>query len=321
VQRNQQPLYNIQQEATMKNAFLTLSSGYIIMFFSEQVFWARYRPGQDTPGDLLLTWLAYSLVAYVFLCAIRLFRVRQLWALFLCGALVGWLTEGVIVQTMYADFPINLAWTGLAWHALISVMFGWYALRRVLLQNNPPKTILVVGLAGLMWGTWAISWWSEDPITRNSPVVFAAFAFVITGLLIASEWVSTGRSRRILRPTGGFIGYLWLAGIEFRPGGRPGSPHRNPDLAALISAGLFTLWRNRQNETSSDLIENLRGSIRPTNYAALLGIPAAAAIVYTLAGLFRLEAPTNYVVFILTTIAGIALFIMSLIKTLKQNTG
>jgi hypothetical protein len=305
----------------MKKAFLTLSSGYIIMFFSEQVFWARYRPDQDTPGDWLLTWLAYSLVAYVFLCAIRLFRVRQLWVLFLCGALVGWLTEGVIVQTMYADFPINLAWTGLAWHALISVMFGWYILRRVLLQNNPPKTTLVAGLAGSMWGIWAISWWSEDPITRNSPAVFAAFAFVTTGLLIASEWVFDRSIQADFAPNRWVLsGICGLLVLNFALVAVPAVPIAIPILLPLLALVLFALWRNRQTETGFNLFENLQGSIRPTNFAALLSMPATAAIVYTVADLFRLEARTNYLVFGFTIVAGTLLFIISLVKTLKQNT-
>jgi hypothetical protein len=235
--------------------------------------------------------------------------------------LVGWLTEGVIVQTMYADFPINLAWTGLAWHALISVMFGWYILRRVLLQNNPPKTTLVAGLAGSMWGIWAISWWSEDPITRNSPAVFAAFAFVTTGLLIASEWVFDRSIQADFAPNRWVLsGICGLLVLNFALVAVPAVPIAIPILLPLLALVLFALWRNRQTETGFNLFENLQGSIRPTNFAALLSMPATAAIVYTVADLFRLEARTNYLIFAFTIVAGTLLFIISLVKTLKQNT-
>ena len=302
----------------MKNALLTLSTGYILMFFSEQVFWARYRPGQDTPGDLLLTWLAYALIAYVFLSAVRLFRVSQIWALFLCGALFGWMAEGVIVQTMYADFPINLAWTGLAWHALISVMFGWYTLRKILLENKPLNTILIASLAGSIWGSWAIFWWTEDPITRNSPAVFSAFAFSITGMLIASEWVYDRSSQAGFTPNKWVLTAICgLLVLNFALVAVPAVPIAALILPPFVALVLFALWRNRQAESGPDLIEQLQGRILPRNYIALLTMPAAAAVIYTLADLLGLEVKTNYVVFILATIAGAVFFIISLVKILK----
>lgn len=304
----------------MKTTFLTLSTGYILMFFSEHVFWARYRPGQDTLADLLFTWLAYSLLAYVFLCVIRLFRVRQIWALFLCGALFGWLAEGVIVQTMYADFPINLAWTGLAWHALISVCFGWYALRRILLENKPSKTILVAGLAGVIWGIWAIFWWLEDPATRNSPVEFAAFAFAITGLLIASEWVFNWFIQAGFSPNKWVLtGFCSLLALNFALVAIPAVPAASLVLPPLLALVLYALWRNRQIESETDLLEYLQGPIHSWNYTALFAMPAAAALVYSLADLVRLEIYTNYGIFILTTIVGATLFIISLAKILRTK--
>ena len=82
-----------------------LSSGYILFFFSEQFFWARVRP-EDTVGNWLMTWLGYSVMAYVMLATIQRFHVRNGWALFLTGALVGWLAEGLIVQTAYESLSL-----------------------------------------------------------------------------------------------------------------------------------------------------------------------------------------------------------------------
>ena len=110
----------------MRRLVVTLAAGYILVFYSESMFWARYRPGEDSVASYLVTWIVYSLSAFVFLSLVSLLRVRNIWALFLCGALFGWLTEGVIVQTMYDDFPLNISFTGLAWHALISIWVGWY---------------------------------------------------------------------------------------------------------------------------------------------------------------------------------------------------
>ena len=108
----------INNMRVLRNLLLTLTTGYILLFYSELVFWARPRP-QDSLTGWLGTWLAYSLAGYVFLAAVQYFHVRDLWSLFLCGALFGWLTEGVIVQTMYDAFPLQISWTGLAWHALL----------------------------------------------------------------------------------------------------------------------------------------------------------------------------------------------------------
>ncbi|MBM3122703.1 MAG: hypothetical protein FJZ97_11065, partial [Chloroflexi bacterium] len=111
-----------------RSLLLSLTTGYVLMFFSEHMFWAQARPG-DTLGNWASTWLAYSLLAFVFLTAVWHYRVGSLAGLFVAGSLVGWLGEGVLVQTLYDQFPLQISWTGLAWHALISVCLGWYHLR------------------------------------------------------------------------------------------------------------------------------------------------------------------------------------------------
>jgi hypothetical protein len=79
-----------------------------------------------------VTWLAYSTLAYLFLATVRLFRADDVWSVYLAGAVYGWLTEGGLIHTLYgteesAPFPISLIITGVSWHALISVLVGWYA--------------------------------------------------------------------------------------------------------------------------------------------------------------------------------------------------
>ncbi len=108
-----------------------LATGYILFFYSELMFWARVRPG-DALKDWVSTWLLYSLLGYILLTLIARFRVSGIWALFLAGAVFGWLAEGLVVQTAYDSLPLSISFTGLAWHALISVCVGWYAVRRAL---------------------------------------------------------------------------------------------------------------------------------------------------------------------------------------------
>src|ERR1019366_2516322 len=53
---------------------VVLATGYILFFYSERMFWSFPRPG-DNLGDLLLTWIVYSLLAWVFLSLIRQCRI------------------------------------------------------------------------------------------------------------------------------------------------------------------------------------------------------------------------------------------------------
>ncbi len=81
------------------------ATGYILMFYSELVFWAHVRV-DDSFSNWLSTWLAYSFLAFVFLTVVARFRIHTIWALFLAGAVFGLLAEGVLVQTTYESLPL-----------------------------------------------------------------------------------------------------------------------------------------------------------------------------------------------------------------------
>ncbi len=66
---------------------LAAATGYILMFYSERVFWSFWRT-ENTPLGLFLTWISYSVVAEIALFCIKYFRVRSIPALFLVGALL-----------------------------------------------------------------------------------------------------------------------------------------------------------------------------------------------------------------------------------------
>ena len=121
----------------LKYLLAVLAAGYILMYFSELLFWARRAPGDSLAG-WLGTWLVYSLTGFIMLSLGGHFRARSIWALFLAGAVFGWLTEGLVVQTAYEDLPLSLSFTGLAWHALISVLVGWRAMRVALRRGWRP---------------------------------------------------------------------------------------------------------------------------------------------------------------------------------------
>jgi len=62
-----------------------LATGYILMFYSELMFWARLRPGDSLP-NWVYTWLAYSLLGFVMLILVVRFHIRSIWAVFLAGS-------------------------------------------------------------------------------------------------------------------------------------------------------------------------------------------------------------------------------------------
>jgi hypothetical protein len=128
-----------------KNLLSALATGYILFVFSERIFWAVWWPG-STIAELAITWLAYSAVAYLFLSVMQWSRADDLWSVFLAGAIYGWLVEGGLADTLYgtqpsAPFPTSISITGLSWHALISVLVGWWATGRALANGSTSRMI------------------------------------------------------------------------------------------------------------------------------------------------------------------------------------
>jgi F0F1-type ATP synthase assembly protein I len=308
-------------EKRMKNVkklLLALSTGYILMFYSELVFYARYRPNEDTIGSLITTWIVYSVLSYAFLSIVSVFKVRSIWALFLSGAVYGWSAEGIIVQTMYDNFPFQLSWTGLAWHDLISILIGWYIVRVILHQNNVFKTMLLAGGLGLFWGFWAISWWLDDPKQIAALPTFSIFTFATSSLLIlcyciydrnATAAVSLNKydlymAATLLAP---YYIFITLRAV----------PISALILFPLLAVVMIALIKNRKTETRSSLAESSAARVQAMSYACLLVMPLVAVAVYAAAILLDVRFHTNIIVYIITTALGVALFVISLVKIMS----
>ncbi len=83
----------------LRPLLLVLTTGYILTFYSEVLFWARPRPGDSLPAWIGV-WLYYSVTTLTFLTVVKRFRVRGIWPLFLAGGLFGWLVEGLLANTI-----------------------------------------------------------------------------------------------------------------------------------------------------------------------------------------------------------------------------
>lgn len=302
----------------LRGAGLVLACGFLLMYFSELVFWARPRL-EDSLPNWLSTWAAYSLLAYLFLASIAHFHVRSVWALYLCGALFGWLAEGVLVRTMYDQFPLQLSWTGLGWHALISVWFGWYFLRNQLAGNQFWKAGLASAGLGLFYGVWGVFWRSEEPTTATSIGTFSLFA-VLSTLLAALAYAAYHRlARTPFRPAPALtlsIGAHFLIFFVFVD--VPANPWAALILPPLLGLLLLSLWKNRRDETSAALTEKYPEPVRFRQYLSLAFVPLTAIPVYAFFYILPWALPTGWVVYLLSMPGGFVLFAVSLYKVWRR---
>jgi hypothetical protein len=302
----------------LKNILFVLSTGYIFVYFSEHLFWAHIRT-DDSFKNWFSAWIVYSLMAFVFLRLVSYFRVKGIWALFLAGAVFGWLAEGVIVQTAYDMLPWSISFTGLAWHALLTVWVGWYAVRKALLSSSIWSGIKLSSLIGLVYGFWAINWWVE-PDGRVSPVPeFAIFTFATTTLVIFAYWLANWSSSAPLkwnRWAMAVIAILFVLYFFFVT--VPASPIAIVVLPVLLGLAVWGLRQNRMFESEGSLLEMPGGRTSLRNHLGLLGLPITGTLVYALAMSIDLKAHTSWMLYLVTTPLGFIVFTIGLYKLQRQ---
>ena len=150
--------------------------GLIAFWASENLFWAA-PTDQTTVPDLALTALAYSIAVAAALGGVIWSGLGGWRALFLGGAILGWLSEGVLVSTAYDAFPFQMVWTPLAWHALITGLavggIGRAGPRWPLWRQLAALVAL-----GVFCGSFAQFW----PLERGAMPGFAAVAVYLIGV-------------------------------------------------------------------------------------------------------------------------------------------
>ncbi len=287
------------KKAVIRRLLSTLSLDYILFFYSETMFWARWRP-EDTPSGFVMTWLIYSVLAFFVLLMVNRFEVGDVYSVFLVGAVFGWLVEGVVVQTVYTDFPFGIVWTPLAWHALISVLAGAYLARKALGEWDGKKAALFFIFLGIFWGFWASYWKLEDGYAVGI-WDFAIYTFLSTLLLVAAYAVLNSSSPWGFEPrrleVGAFTAVLLFFGIfTFLA-----VPFSVLVLPPLIGLALYALRRLRGENFFSSY-----GRIKGSRYFMPLLMPTFAILVY--APLRDLWFDVNVPVALVTS--GIALMLL-----------
>lgn len=314
-------------------AFALLSAA-VLLVFSEKLFW--YVTGYGTL-DLLA---GYFFPAFVLLWVIDTFRVRRLAPLFLAAAVFGFVAEGMLTNTLYEGGPLawfSASWTPLAWHAPLSVVFGWWWLRRELVAGRSRRVAAGCAAAGLLWGLWALAWWlpenAADPallaggarLGRWPVADFALHAFAFTGLLtLAHGLLGRGGWRPSFRPSRVeaalvAIGLLVFFGALVLPA-YPWAPLR---LLALVGVALGALYVGQRREPPGSLLADLDGPVDPRRLVALTAMPVAATAVYALAAALdpspdAIRAVTAYGLVMGSTVLGWAAFLAALWRTVRN---
>ncbi|MGC9399919.1 MAG: hypothetical protein ACP5HM_12385 [Anaerolineae bacterium] len=257
------------------------TAGYILYCFSENFFWTR--PTEEHVGGYVAGWLLYAFLTFALFTVIHHFRARSVWALFLAGSVYGWLVEGVIMQTMYDSLPWQLSFTGLAWHALISVLVGWWYTRRTLFENRPGKTILLAFGLGLFYGVWSLNAYVQEGMITSLPV-YARFATVSTLLLVASYVLHDRIALSAFQPGRVEVGVqVAFLGAYFIFVAVPAQPLALLILPPPLALTGVALHRNRRRETRADILVALQGRVKWWNYLLLLVVPVVAIAFYALA--------------------------------------
>lgn len=197
----------------------SLSLGWIAVWAGENLFWTTPAPDLRLM-DLGFMWLPYSVAAGAALSAVIWSGLRGWRAAFLGGALLGFQIEGAVVGTMYEAFPLQLVWTPLAWHALISglcVLGGGLALARGTLARQV-AAVLALGVFGAVWGLY---WPLEGKPLAGPAGLFAYLglagfgAGVALGVLSRLPILRWGRWWLWLAP--GAMAALWVVGTVLSP--------------------------------------------------------------------------------------------------------
>lgn len=297
--------------AALGRVLFALLTTAVAVVFSEKMYW--YVTGYAF-FDLLL--VGYFLPIYAFLTLIDTARVRGLAPLFLAAAVFGYLVEGVIVPIIYEDGLLgwfNFSYTPLAWHAPLSIIFGWYLVRRWLLAGNTGALALGSAAVGLFWGVWSLAWRLPENLADPELLAegarlgvwpvweFALHAFLFTGFLaLAHVFLGQGAWRKAFQPSRPEI-ILVAAGLLFFFVTQvllvvPWAPLK---LGVALSLALIPLAIYRRRAAPGSLLVDLDGRFPPARVLPLLLMPTVAVGIYGLAGV---AVPSLDVIYILTTI-------------------
>ncbi len=298
-----------------RRVLAVLSTGWILCFHSEVMFWSRWRPS-DTLTGLVEAWLVYSIPSFFLLLALSRLGSDDADSAILAGAVFGWLVEGVIVQEAYAAFPFQLVWTPLAWHALISVLLGLHLAGRALGEWSAPRSAAFFAAVGAFWGFWATYWKLEDGFAI--PVKdFASYA-LFGALTLSASYVALSLSRPWdFSPSRAEVAAFGALLAPFAAATLLQVPEAAAILPPLLTISLLAMRgrRGRRRALSS------YASVRPVRCLAAVPLPMTLAAVTLYAALRDVWLEVNVVVALVTSGASLTLYARALLRRLRREHG
>jgi hypothetical protein len=304
--------------STQPRAVVRLATSFIAtaglalasVVWSESWFYGSWRH-QDSALGFLQTLAGYALVVQVARLVAFRWRVAAsgggAWPrVFLVGALFGWLVEGVLVTTVVKIVPFSFSYTGLAWHALFTVLLGWWwmprQLTRPLLRSVGP--IVAVGAGAGAWASfWKFSHRLEIPVFD-----YALFALVTTALYaagLAVWWAFRTRSNPGLRGSAAAIAVLGVIAVLHAVS--------NPLTLlgpALVGLALLAIILTAPSGTDDPLLPTA-GPAPWRSLWRLVLIPIAATAVFALIGSAPVAVVTGWIFVIVTALLGAAFFVIA----------
>jgi hypothetical protein len=266
------------------NLQVNLAAGFLLFFFSERLFWTVFKPA-DQIRDLVITWLAYSVLACLFLNILKRCEATELPQVALAGAIYGWLTEGALVGTLYgtessAPFPLSIVQTALSWHMLISVVIGWHLLTRAVRRGSLIQTALIAVGVGLFWAAWAPFQWRETPPVIVPVWTFIAHAVLVGVLLSVACGILSGPAWTSYKP--GWFGLslsILILSIFYSQQIKALGLRPLILLPLLVGSALALLcWTRKTNGQS--VSDTTTRSKRSTCAAAIMTMPFTACVGY-----------------------------------------
>jgi hypothetical protein len=278
---------------------------------SESIFWGQPDQAYGDPFGLLATLLAYGVVVVAVVGLLERIAPSTWLGVFLGGALLGWTIEGIVVTTTYEALPFSISFTGLAWHALISVAWAWVLLPRWLAWGRRGLVRMVV-LGGL-WGVWGAAQ-GQDSDEQASTTGFAGYAVVASVLLAAGlvgwlRWRSprlVGGAPLVVALT--LIALLALVRVVQVP------------WAALVLAPLLAsaVWALRRLPRGTPLaVLEPAPSVRAVVIGSAL-MAGSAVVAYALTRATTVPDGFGPAVYLVTSAAGFGLFIRALWLALRR---
>ncbi len=228
-------------------------------------------------------------------------------SLIFVASLFAFLIEGVITPVIYEAGlfdPIMPAYF-IGWHGLLSFVFGWYLIRKWLVQGQWLRLLIGSTLFGIFWGGWSLTYWLPENVAEWEYIAsigeptsgsvfwteneFGLYTLIFTLMLALSHIIlGYGGWQKQFKPSkieqwGTVIALVTLFTLIVFPI-RP--------LAIIKLIGmlgiLFVMLRLRpQGQSRQTIFSSLSGSINPVHLLCLLIIPLTATTIYTLAIHFR----------------------------------